>query len=80
VATARRSCDIRIVAESPIHSDAQLRLKANIDRAIRKGPRRQRQPQAIVNGWFIAAMALLTLLGVPRNDIDRVATEPPPAG
>jgi hypothetical protein len=37
-------------------------------------------PQAINNGWFIAAMALLTLLGVPRNDLDRVATEPPPTG
>lgn len=43
LATTRRSCDLRIVAEDPIDSVAQLRLKANIDRAIPKGPRRQQQ-------------------------------------
>jgi hypothetical protein len=47
VATTRRSCDIRVMAEDPIDSDAQLRLTANIDRAIRKGPRRQQPPQSI---------------------------------
>jgi hypothetical protein len=35
------------MAEDPIDSDAQLRLTANIDRAIRTGPRRQQQPQSI---------------------------------
>jgi hypothetical protein len=33
-------------------------------------------PQAINNRWFIAAMALLTLLGVPRCELEQLSTEP----
>jgi hypothetical protein len=42
LATTRRSCDICVMAEGPIDSDGQLRLKANIDRAQRATAARKR--------------------------------------
>jgi hypothetical protein len=47
VAVTRCTCDIRIVAKEPADSDAQVRLEATVDRAIREGPRRRKRPLSI---------------------------------
>jgi hypothetical protein len=48
VTTARHLCHIRIMAEGPIDSDAQLRLKANVDRAAQKAtPARKRSRERL---------------------------------
>jgi hypothetical protein len=45
VATTRRSCDIRIMAESPIDIDARSRLKVNVNRAAQKAMPARKRPR-----------------------------------
>ena len=56
------------------HDAGQLHLTAKL--ALRgvdvQHARDKPSPQAIANGWFIAAMALLTLLRVPRNELEQL--------